>query len=97
MIASLTVQHLQGLDRLLKGLPLAGFVDVVVIEGEVRVVAFLDGFCDVAHQSVEGLGVLYEADGKDKLRILFVFTWTVTLCWANMSPVRNRSWSASPR
>ena len=45
----------------------------MVIEGEVRVVAVLYGFGDVAHQGVEGLGALYEADGKDQLRVLFVF------------------------
>ena len=73
MVTALAVQHLQGLDRLLKGLPLSGFADLVVIEGKGRVVAVLYGLGDIAHQGVECLGALYEPDGKDQLRVLFVF------------------------
>ena len=72
MIAALGVQPLHGGDSVLQGLPLASIGDAVVIKGEIRVVAILNGYGNVTHQGVEGLGPLYEAHGKGQGRVLFI-------------------------
>ena len=61
VVTPLGVEAMHCGDGLLKGLPLSGIGDVVVIEGQRGVVAGLDGLGDVAHQGVEGLGALHEA------------------------------------
>ena len=72
MIAALAVEHLHGGDGLLQCPPLDGVGDVVVVEGQAGVVAAFDGLGDIAHEGVEGLGALHEADGEDELGVPLV-------------------------
>ena len=82
----------------LRGLPLCGGADVVVIEGQVGVVPVLDGFGDVTHQGVEGLGpLLHQAHGKHQLRVLFVLHLDRDVVLGEQVPGAEPELQASPR
>ena len=45
---------------------------LIVVEGQIGVVALFNGLSNVAHQSGEGLGPLHQAHGKDQLCVLLI-------------------------
>ena len=72
VVTPLLVEALHRGDGGPQRLPLRRVVDVVVVQRERGILAAFDVRCHVAHQRVEVVGPLHEADGKDKLRALVV-------------------------